>query len=77
MYLNIYLDDQTAKRLQEETEKSQLSCNAIIRKAITNWLDQNNTSWPEEIVNYQGEPGFPSFESYREELNQLKDSHFV
>ena len=76
MNFNIYLDDKTAKQLEQETQKSQLSRNAIIRQAITSWLNKKNKSWPDEILNYQGDENFPAFESYRKELTEIKDDPF-
>jgi len=76
MNFNIYLDDETAKLLQLETKKSNLSRNAIIRQAIESWLSNKKREWPEEILNYQGDEQFPAFESYREELKDIKDDPF-
>ena len=76
MNFNIYLDDETAKLLQLETKKSNLSRNAIIRQAIESWLSNKKREWPEEILNYQGDEQFPAFEGYREELKDIKDDPF-
>ncbi len=76
MHFNIYLDNQTAKQLQDETEKSPLSRNAIIRQAITIWLNRKKVTWPEEVLNYTGEHGFTSFESHRTELTQPTEDPF-
>jgi len=77
MNFNIYLDDETARQLQQETEKNHLSRNAIIREAITSWLNNKHKQWPKEILNYQGDEDFPAFESYREELSETKDDPFL
>ena len=66
MYFKIYLDDQTAKQLQQEIQKSDLSRNAIIKQAIDSWLSNREKQWPDEVLNYQGDKQFPAFESYRE-----------
>ena len=71
MNFNIYLDDETARLLQQETEKNHLSRNAIIREAITSWLNNKHKQWPEEILNYQGDEDFPAFESYRDEFTGI------
>lgn len=76
MHYNIYLDDKIAKQLQHETKISQLSRNAIIRKAIKNWLENNKNHWSKEILDYQADQEFPAFESYRKELKQKKDDPF-
>jgi len=77
MNFNIYLDDETARQLQQETQNSHLSRNAIIREAINSWLNSKHKQWPEEILNYQGEKDFPAFESYREELTDIKGDPFL
>lgn len=71
MQFNLYLDDKTAQRLKEATNNSKDTRNAIIRNAITQWLDktQQNT-WPEELLSFSGIPDTAPFESSR---NELKD----
>ena len=69
MHFNLYLDEETAKRLKEATENSQQSRNATIRKAIRFWLDQSQAKqWPAELLGFKGIDGMPVFESTREEL---------
>ena len=77
MNFNIYLDDEMARQLQKETQISHLSRNAIIREAINSWLNNKKKQWPEEILNYQGDADFSSFERYREELEKIKDDPFL
>ena len=74
MNFNVYLDDDTAKRLQEATEASNESRNAIIRKAITFWLSYSNKNkWSDEILNFQGVEDFPVFENNRDDLTLPKE----
>lgn len=69
MHFNIYLDDETARRLKEVTENSNESRNATIRKAINFWLDQAKAKkWPNEIIEFKGLPDMPAFEKTRSEL---------
>lgn len=78
MNFNIYLDDKTAKQLQEATEASDESRNAIIRRAIRFWLNKHQaTQWPDEINNFEGVDDFPAFEQSREELPAVKDDPFA
>ena len=77
MNFNIYLDDETAKQLKLETQRSNLSRNAIIRQAIESWLSNKQQQWPDEILNYQGDERFPAFESYRDELKDTEDDPFL
>ncbi len=77
MNFNVYLDDDTAKRLQEATELSNESRNAIIRKAITFWLSYSNKNrWSDDVLTFQGVDSFPPFESYRDDLTLPKDDPF-
>lgn len=69
MHFNIYVDDETAKRLKEVTDNSHETRNATIRKAIKQWLDQNQKKqWPEEIMQFEGISDMPAFETTRDEL---------
>ena len=69
MNFNVYLDDDTAKRLQKATEVSNESRNAIIRKAITFWLSYSNKDkWSDDVLNFQGIEDFPAFENNRDDL---------
>jgi predicted transcriptional regulator len=78
MNFNVYLDDDTAKRLQEATELSNESRNAIIRKAITFWLNYSNKNrWADDILAFQGIEDFPAFESNRDDLTLPKDDPFL
>ncbi len=77
MHFNLYLDDETATRLKSATEQSHESRNAIIRKAINQWLDQTqNKSWPNDILEFKGIDEITPFEESREELKQVKDDPF-
>jgi predicted transcriptional regulator len=65
MHFNIYLDDDTAGRLQQEAQKSPLSRNAIIRQAIREWLENRTPQWSEAILTFEGDSDFQKFEQYR------------
>ncbi len=78
MNFNVYLDDDTAKKLQEATELSHESRNAIIRKAITFWLSYSNKNrWTDDILAFQGIEDFPAFENNRDDLILPKDDPFL
>ena len=78
MNFNVYLDDDTAKKLQEATELSHESRNAIIRKAITFWLSYSNKNrWTDDILAFQGIEDFPAFENNRDDLTLPKDDPFL
>jgi len=77
MNFNIYLDDETAKRLKQITEKTTQSRNAIIRQAINQWLDKEKTSkWPNKIIKFKGFD-MPAFEENRNELKPISTDPFV
>ncbi len=74
MHFNIYLDDETASRLNEATQTSSDSRNAIIRKAIVSWLNMNKKKeWSPEVMNFKGETDFERFEANRSDLKFSND----
>ncbi|MCF6191219.1 MAG: ribbon-helix-helix domain-containing protein [Cocleimonas sp.] len=78
MHFNIYLDDNLGERLIKATKESHKSRNALIREAVDLWLRTNeNSSWPKQIMEFEGVADFPAFESYRDELKDVKDDPFA
>lgn len=60
MNFNIYLDDETGRRLTDLAEKKGESRNALIRKAVNHLLDRpDRPSWPESVLRHEGFPDFP------------------
>ncbi|MGQ0684559.1 ribbon-helix-helix domain-containing protein [Bradyrhizobium sp.] len=71
MNVNLHLDDQTAKELDRTAAKLGETRGELIRKALREWLDRNapgSAAWPSLILEWQGVPDTPPFESYRGEL---------
>ena len=71
MNFNLYLDDQTAKELDRTAKKLGETRSGLIRKALREWLDKKtlgSPGWPSLILEWQGVPDAPPFESYRGEL---------
>ncbi len=69
MHFNIYLDDETGKRLNALAEKAGESRNALIRRAVTTLLEsQERPKWPKIVQEFRGMPDFPAFEENRNEL---------
>ena len=69
MHFNIYIDNETGSKLKDLARKRKETRNALIRRAIQEWVDRsNNSGWPKEVLDFQGMPGFPAFESYRGKL---------
>ncbi len=66
MHFNIYLDDGTGERLTQAAQQAGETRNAVIRRAVREWLDRCGTpSWPEEVLAFTGEPEMPPFEEGR------------
>lgn len=74
MNVNIYLEDSLAESLNEQAKSLGESRNSLIRAAIRDWLAQRKPKqWPHAVRAYQGDPYFPSFETYRSELEPPKE----
>jgi hypothetical protein len=69
MNFNIYLDDETGKRLIALAEREGESRNSLIRKAVKNLLDRpERPTWPESVLRHEGFPDFPEIGSKASEL---------
>lgn len=69
MNFNIYLDDVTGQQLNAVAEKVGESRNALIRKAVSEWLaHQAQPQWPEAVIEFQGVAEIPAFEANRDQL---------
>jgi hypothetical protein len=69
MNFNIYLDDETGHQLLSAAEQSGESKNALIRKAISEWLTRDTKPhWPDAILDFKGMADMPIFEVSRERL---------
>ena len=79
MNFNLYLDDQTAKELDRTAKKLGETRSGLIRKALREWLDKKklgSPGWPPLILEWQGVPDTPPFESYRGELLPPREDAF-
>jgi hypothetical protein len=68
MNFNLHLDDQTAKELDRTAKKPGETRSGLIRKALREWLDKKtlgSPGGPSLILERQGVPDMPPFESYR------------
>ncbi len=80
MYFNLYLDDQTTKESDQTAEELGESRSGWICKALREWLDKRtlgSLGWPSLILEWQGVPDMPPFESYRGELRPLCEHAFL
>ncbi|MDF9390917.1 MULTISPECIES: ribbon-helix-helix domain-containing protein [Methylococcus] len=77
MHFNIYLDDETGFRLKSLAEAEGESRNALIRRALKEWIEFHSDSkssgaeksgWPQEVAAFQGMPDMEPFESHRRNL---------
>ena len=71
MHFNVYIDDQTGKRLSDVAQQSGQTRNALIRSAVNDWLARRNyPQWPDLVMSYTGMDEMPPFESDRDQLKQ-------
>ena len=55
MNFNIYLDDETGAQLNAAAEKAGETRNALIRRAVSEWLKRRGLSqWPDEVRAFTG-----------------------
>jgi hypothetical protein len=69
MHFNIYLDDETGEQLNAAAARAGESRNALIRRAVGEWLQRRGEpQWPDEVLGFQGISEMPPFEDARREL---------
>ena len=69
MNFNIYLDDETGRQLKHVAEQAGETRNALIRQAVSEWLNRNGKpNWPDEVLAFNGIAGMPLFEANRHKL---------
>lgn len=79
MNFKLRLDDQTAKELDKTAKKLGETHNSLIRKVLREWLDKKTLGrpgWPLLILEWQGIPDTPPFESYRRESLPPREDAF-
>lgn len=70
MNFNVYLDDFTGQQLVTAAERTGETKNALIRKAVSEWLARHGQpQWPDEVLSFNGMAEMPPFESSRNQLN--------
>jgi hypothetical protein len=74
---NVYLDDETARRLDAVAKASGAPRNALVRRAVAEWLERTGAGWPALILEYAGDPTVQPFESHRDELQPPNDDPFA
>ncbi len=74
MHFNIYLDDTTGQQLTAFAHQTGESRNALIRKAVSDWLSrQAQPQWPVAVLNFKGMADVPPFEASRDQLKPPVD----
>jgi predicted transcriptional regulator len=69
MHFNIYLDDETGEQLNRAAERAGESRNALIRRAVSDWLKHHGRpQWPDEVLTFQGMADMLPFENGRSTL---------
>jgi hypothetical protein len=77
---NLYLDDKTAREMDQTAEELGETRSGLIRKALREWLDKKalgSPGWPSLILEWRGAPDTPEFESYRSELPPPREDLFA
>ena len=80
MNFNLYLDDETGRRLDLTAKSLGETRSGLIRKAVREWLDKEalgSPGWPRPILEWQGAPETPPFESYRDDLPPPSEDPFA
>lgn len=74
MHFNIYLDDATGQKLNAMAQEVGESRNALIRKAVSEWLaHQSQPQWPQAVLDFTGMGDAPRFEAGRDRLRPPVD----
>lgn len=69
MNFNIYLDDETGQQLSLAAEQAGETRNAMIRKAVSEWLSRHSQpKWPDVVLDFKGMADMPIFEASRDRL---------
>jgi len=69
MNFNIYLDDETGRKLSQVAKKAGESRNALVRQAVSEWLHRRGKpQWPVEVLSFKGMADVPAFEASRDKL---------
>lgn len=77
MNFNVYVDKRTGERLRRLAKARRTTRNALIREALAHLLDREaNTSWPEAVLDFEGDRAAPRFEATRERLAPPREDPF-
>lgn len=73
MQIKIDLPPDLEQDLIRQAKQSKVPLQAIILQALRQTTQRSTPHWSEVILSYEGNPDFPAFESYRDELLAPRD----
>jgi hypothetical protein len=76
MQLTIDLPQDLEQDLIRQASQSNIPLQTLVLQALRQLVKPKTdpiAQWPDEILNYQGDPDFPAFESYRDDLLPLQE----
>lgn len=69
MHFDVYIDDETGRRLTDVAQRSGETRNALIRRVAQEWLlRRSEPQRPQEIMDIAGIPDIEPFEAGRDQL---------
>lgn len=71
MHITIDLPQDLEQHLIQQAKQSNISLQTLVLQALHQFIQTQTKpvyQWPDSILNYPGDPEFPAFESYRNEL---------
>src|SRR5512135_3139516 len=69
MHFNIYLDDETGEQLNHAARQAGESRNAVIRRAVGEWLERHGMSqWPDDVLHFNRMTDLSPLEASRDKL---------
>jgi predicted transcriptional regulator len=75
---NVYVDDETAKRIAVLAKQRRTTRNAIVREALEDWLARSGRrTWSKRVMSFEGRGDFPGFEAHRKELSDAPSDPFA
>jgi len=74
MTFSVYLDKNLASKLNRAAKRSGQTRNAVIRRALAEWLGSHRVGeWPEAIAGFRGIRNAARFEAYRKNLKPPRE----
>lgn len=73
MHFNIYVGPSLGERLTECAAARRITRNRLIRDILERFVAEDKQTWPQQILDFEGVPDFPAFESHRAELLSVSE----